>query len=269
MGFADLHTHSLYSYDGICDVTAILERAKDIRLDVIAVTDHDSMGGVAEALCLAPQYGVEVIPGMEISTGEGHLLAYWIQQPIPAGMSLVETLRRVKAQGGIATAPHPSGRGACSLSFAAIESALAEPDLRDTLVGIEAFNAGLILTGQNGTIAASAARLPLAQVANSDAHSLCYIGQGSTGFDGRSAEDLRAALLQHRTQPRPAEGVSGAQMVSQYVRGYLMRLLGWGLWNGGPGQPLHYKRLTSLKIPYHPWRTLRPWFTGVPAQAWE
>jgi len=57
MGFADLHIHSMYSYDGTASISAILKYVADYTdLNVIAITDHDSMEGVPEALDLAPYY---------------------------------------------------------------------------------------------------------------------------------------------------------------------------------------------------------------------
>lgn len=89
MGFADLHIHSIYSYDGTASISAILKYASDsTRLNVIAITDHDSMQGVAEALDLAPKYNLVVIPGCEVSSKDGHVVALYIRQPIPAGLPL-------------------------------------------------------------------------------------------------------------------------------------------------------------------------------------
>ena len=54
MGFADLHIHTIYSYDGTATVPAVLRRAKQIGLDVIAITDHDELRGSLKALEIAP-----------------------------------------------------------------------------------------------------------------------------------------------------------------------------------------------------------------------
>ena len=68
MGLADLHVHTIYSYDGTASIPAVLARARQIGLDVIAITDHDEIAGSLQALELAPAFGVEVIPGMEVTT---------------------------------------------------------------------------------------------------------------------------------------------------------------------------------------------------------
>jgi predicted metal-dependent phosphoesterase TrpH len=68
MGKADLHIHTLYSYDGFCAVSTMLEQAAQIaKLDVIAITDHDEIDGALEAEILGPKFGIRVIPGCEIS----------------------------------------------------------------------------------------------------------------------------------------------------------------------------------------------------------
>jgi predicted metal-dependent phosphoesterase TrpH len=63
MGIADLHTHTIYSYDGTASVSAVLKHAKRVGLDLIAITDHDEINGALKALQLAPKFGIEVIPG--------------------------------------------------------------------------------------------------------------------------------------------------------------------------------------------------------------
>ena len=74
MGLADLHIHSIYSYDGTTSITAALARARQIGLNVIAITDHDEINGSLKALELAPRYGLEVIPGIEVTTAEGGIM---------------------------------------------------------------------------------------------------------------------------------------------------------------------------------------------------
>ena len=101
MGKADLHVHSIYSKDGTATIPEILFDAANVKkLDVIAITDHDEIQGALEAKRLAHHYNIEVIPGCEISTAEGHLLTYFIEEPIPAGFPLIETIHLVAQQGG-------------------------------------------------------------------------------------------------------------------------------------------------------------------------
>ncbi|HSQ39184.1 MAG TPA: PHP domain-containing protein, partial [Anaerolineales bacterium] len=108
MGLADLHMHTIYSYDGTATVPDVLRRAHEVGLDVIAITDHDVIEGTLEAVKLAPHFGVDVIPGIEITTADGDLLALFVTELVPAGLPLVETVLRVRELGGVCIAPHPT-----------------------------------------------------------------------------------------------------------------------------------------------------------------
>jgi len=250
MGFADLHIHSIYSYDGTSSIPAILKYvAEKTRLNVIAITDHNTMNGVQEALRLAPAYGIEVIPGCEISTAEGHLLALFINSPIPPHLSLIETALRVRVQNGLCVAAHPMARGTSSLSYSAIRQALSYPEVADALVGIEAFNGGLIYTRSYLSVAVAANGLPLAHLGNSDAHMLQMIGHGMTEFPGKAAADLRKALIYGNTKVHEGRGLNGLNVLRSYIPMYTLRKLGWVVWNEQPQAPLKFTRVArAMKI---------------------
>src|SRR5512133_3521514 len=137
MGLADLHMHTIYSYDGTATVPAVLKRAKQTSLDIIAITDHDEIRGALLAEQLAPGFDIQVIPGVEITTAEGDLLALSIRKIIPAGLSLIETVKRVGEQGGFCIAPHPmaTGMGMKSLSAFSIRQALNDHEAERILIG--------------------------------------------------------------------------------------------------------------------------------------
>jgi len=244
MGFADLHIHTYHSYDGTCSVSAVLKQVADhTDLDVIAITDHDTIAGVPEALDLAPAYGVQVIPGCEISTSDGHLLALFIDRPVQAGLSLIQTVQCVGDQGGLCIVAHPTAKGTSSLRFDTIQQALRLPGINQVLVGIEAFNGGLVYTRGNPLVEAISRYLPLAQVGNSDAHILQTIGQGSTEFEGRTSLMLQAALVKGTTRVRKGKGLDGFGVLRTYIPHYLLRKLGWVAFNAHPQDPLTYARL--------------------------
>ena len=202
MGLADLHLHTIYSFDGTASPAAVLNRARKVGLDVVAITDHDEVRGALKAMEIAPRYGVEVIPGSEITTAEGDLLGLFIREKVNAGLSLVETVLRVREQGGVCIAPHPmaGGMGMKSLSGRAILNALRNPLAADTLIGIEAYNGTVIDRLANPYASILAGRLNLAKVGNSDSHTIDTIGFGVTEFEGRSAADLLAALRNKTTR---------------------------------------------------------------------
>lgn len=247
MGFADLHIHSIHSHDGTCSIPAILKYVADrTDLNVVAITDHDTISGIREAMLLGPRYGIEVIPGCEVSTAEGHLLTLFINDRVPAGLSLEETVLRTGQMGGLCIAPHPEARGTSSLSGQAIARALANPETRKYLVGMETFNGGLVYTRSNQVALRIAENLDIAHVGNSDSHILQTISEGSTQFAGKTAADLRRALEAHATTHRVGKGLQGAQALRYWLPLFLLRKMGWVTWNACPEEPLQYARMKQV-----------------------
>lgn len=224
MGLADLHIHSIFSHDGTATIPAILQRAKEVGMDIIAITDHDIIRGSLLAVELAPQYGVQVIPGVEITTADGDLLALGIRKLIPAGLSLMETLMRVGEQGGFCIAPHPVSDAVSmhSLGVYAIRSALRDRDAARILLGVETYNAMLLDRGSNEAAKILAERSDVAQTGSSDAHVVDAVGLGSTFFPGRTPQDLVAALWTGTTQVRVGERWGMAHVAASWAAHYLM-----------------------------------------------
>ena len=201
MGFADLHMHTIYSYDGTASVSAVLTQARKLGLDVIAITDHDEIAGSLEALSLAPRYGVDVIPGIEITTSEGDLLALNVTEKVERDLPLIETVLRVGELGGFCIAPHPmaNGIGMKSLSAYSILRALRNMDVDNILIGIETYNATTIDRISNRYAQILAEHLDMAQLGNSDAHIVEAIGLGVTEFPGSTVSALVKAIRRQKT----------------------------------------------------------------------
>ena len=247
MGFADLHIHSMYSYDGTASISAILKYVADFTdLNVIAITDHDSMEGVPEALDLAPYYNLEVIPGCEVSSSDGHVLCLFIERPIPPGLSLLETVLMVGNQGGICIAAHPLAKGVNSQRFETIRQVLKHPVASKILIGVEAFNGGLVYTRGNSSVQEESNSLPLAQLSNSDAHILQMIVQGASYYHGYTSSDLKNAIITRTTIPRKGNGLSGSDVLTSYIPRYFLRKLGWVSWNESPEKPITYAQINKL-----------------------
>lgn len=223
MGLADLHIHTIYSYDGTASVPAVLARAKQIGLDVIAITDHDEIAGSLKALELAPAYGLEVIPALEVTTAEGDLLALNITENIPRDRPLIETVLKVGELGGFCIAPHPmaGGLGMKSLSAYSILKALRNPDVAQTLIAIETYNATVIDRMSNRYARILADRLDIGQTASSDAHVLEAIGLGATEFDGCTAQDLVLALRKGETRQRRQKQWNTIRILASWAANYI------------------------------------------------
>jgi predicted metal-dependent phosphoesterase TrpH len=101
---ADLHVHSNYSKDSTITPKELVFYAKKRGLNAVAVTDHNQIEGSCK---IAKEVDFLVIPGMEVSSADGHIVALNIQDLIPRGLSTRETVDLIHKAGGIAIAVHP------------------------------------------------------------------------------------------------------------------------------------------------------------------
>ncbi len=101
---ADLHVHSNYSKDSLITPQDLVYYAKKRGLNAVAVTDHNQIEG---SLKIAKETDFLVIPGMEVSSADGHIVALNLKELIPRGLSAGETVDRIHRAGGIAIAVHP------------------------------------------------------------------------------------------------------------------------------------------------------------------
>jgi predicted metal-dependent phosphoesterase TrpH len=226
MGLADLHIHTIFSYDGTASVPAVLARAKEIGLDVIAITDHDEIDGALKAVELAPQYDIEVIPGIEVTTAEGDLLALNVTGKVERGHSLIETVLKVKELGGFCIAPHPmaGGLGMKSLSAGSIMRSLRNREVAQTLIGIETFNATTIDKMSNHYAHLLGEHLKIAKLGNSDAHILRTIGRGATQFEGHTAKDLIRAIRSRKTSVQKQKKWNAVRILGSWAANYVASL---------------------------------------------
>jgi predicted metal-dependent phosphoesterase TrpH len=244
LGKADLHIHTTYS-DGMGTVRAMLEAASRTDLDVIAITDHDEIRGALEAADMAPRYGLEVIPGVEITTRQGHLLALFVEQTFPRGLSLKETVLRVAAAGGVCVAAHPTGQFIPSLSAGDIREAVEDPDVAATLLGIEVYNGGLPFLRNNRSAQELGDLVGLAQLAGSDSHLLWTVGMCHTGFPGTTARNLRYALQRRLTVP--VAGARPFRFFTDWTRSKFLRLAGLAYCTVAPGDEWVLRRLSGVQ----------------------
>jgi len=212
LGRADLHIHSGMG-DGLAPVPQLLDYVEhQTDLDVIAITDHDSVEGGLKAREVAAQksYRFEVIAGTEVTTLEGHLLALFLERPVPSLKSLRRTIDAVHAQGGICIVPHPMSWLTRSVGRRSLERVMASSQERIYLDGLEVVNPMAGRVTHKKVKLLNQTTYGLAETGGSDAHFLRQIGAACTLFPGRTAGDLRRALADRST--------SGVQVFSTSIR---------------------------------------------------
>jgi predicted metal-dependent phosphoesterase TrpH len=205
-GTADLHMHTKAS-DGLPTPQQLLDHvARKTNLDVIAITDHDVLDASLWAYEQRAQYPFEIVPGVEVTTREGHMLGLWVTKPIPKRMSIAETAAAIHEQGGMAILAHP---GEVLIAGRNVWRHLRNPQvlIDAELDALELYNAGVITPRSNRLAAQICAKAGLPVVGNSDAHTLGGIGRGFTRFKGHSASELRTAITTGQTV---VEGASWA-----------------------------------------------------------
>ncbi len=237
-GKADLHVHTAHG-DGMAEPQELLEWVEsETDLDVIAVTDHDDIRGAWETreAWARGRYRFQVVTGIELTTIEGHLLALFVEEPVPGLRPLEEALAAVHRQGGLCIVPHPMSWLTRSLGQRTMERIIESPAEGVYFDGLETANQSPgARVGLSKALELNRRRLHLAEVGGSDAHFLKAIGTAYTQFPGRTAEDLRRAILERTTR-----GVNGrhptllqiglGQVLAQTWRGLTVtpRKMGWG-----------------------------------------
>jgi hypothetical protein len=103
---ADLHIHSCYSFDSLLRPRTILKLARRRGLECIAITDHDSLKGGFEAKKDERDFGIKVIPGIEVSTDSGDIIGLGVESGI-GSKDWISVIDDIRCQGGIAVLPHP------------------------------------------------------------------------------------------------------------------------------------------------------------------
>jgi predicted metal-dependent phosphoesterase TrpH len=234
MGKADLHIHTDEG-DGVDSVEAILDHAQTkTDLDVIVVTEHDCLEVALNAreLWARDRYRFDVVPGVEVTTLDGHLIALYVEEPVPSLQRLEETIEAVHGQGGVCFVPHPMswltrsvGPGtferiaSAGLQFDGIELASASPTTR-------------LYAGKARRLNEQSYGLPC--VGASDAHFKEAIGSAYTTFAGSSGGDLKQSFQSRTiegccaTFPKLREiGLRRALSVPLAGLGATPRRLGW------------------------------------------
>jgi hypothetical protein len=189
----DLHMHTDHSHDCATPVEVLLATARDQGLGAIAVTDHNEISGALEAAAKAEDYGVKVIVSEEVKTAtQGEVIGLFLQERIPRGLSLEETVAEIRRQGGLVYVPHPFDRLHAVPDYEHLLGIVDEVD------AIEVYNPRVAIGSFNEEAARFAAKYRIPAGAGSDAHVAQGLGSvriRMRDFDGPQEflESLREA----------------------------------------------------------------------------
>jgi predicted metal-dependent phosphoesterase TrpH len=186
----DLHMHTDHSPDCATPVDVLLATARDVGLGAIAVTDHNEISGALDARAKAAEYGVKVIVAEEVKTADqGEVIGLFIDEKIPRGMTLQETIAEIRRQGGLVYVPHPFDR------MHAVPDYEHLLDVVEDIDAMEVFNPRVAFSAFNEEAARFAAKYRIVAGAGSDSHVVQGLGSVKIrmrDFDG--PEEFLASL---------------------------------------------------------------------------
>ena len=162
----DLHMHTDHSPDCATPVEVLLETAHDRGLGAIAITDHNEVSGALEAREMAQRFdGLQVIVAEEVKTAEqGEVIGLFIEERIPRGMTMAETIAEIRRQGGLVYVPHPFDRLHSVPDYEHLLEIVEEIDI------LEVFNPRVALTAFNEEAERFARKYRIVPGAGSDSH---------------------------------------------------------------------------------------------------
>lgn len=167
----DLHVHTLRSPDSRADVKEILQQARTLGLRGIAITDHNTCAALRDVMWLEKRYDLIVVPGIEVTAVEGHILGLGITNEVKRGKAS-EVLDEITDMGGLAVVPHP---------YRPVSGIGPEVVRRLRPRFVETLNARSSSLG-NTLAGRLAEQIGAVSIGGSDAHSLPQIGLAYTLF---------------------------------------------------------------------------------------
>jgi predicted metal-dependent phosphoesterase TrpH len=162
----DLHMHTDHSPDCATPVEVLLETARDRGLGAIAITDHNEVSGALEARRIAAEMGdLKVIVAEEVKTAEqGEVIGLFLEERIPRGLTMAETIAEIRRQGGLVYVPHPFDR------FHSVPDYEHLLDIVEEIDVLEVFNPRVAVTAFNEEAERFARKYRIVPGAGSDSH---------------------------------------------------------------------------------------------------
>ncbi|MBC8508724.1 MAG: PHP domain-containing protein [Anaerolineales bacterium] len=205
----DFHCHTIFSPDSLTAPEKLIAACRRKGIDRIVVTDHNTIEGALRAKEIDPEI---VIMGEEILTTEGELLAIFVQEEIPAGLSPQATIARLREQGAFISVSHPFDilrKG--HWSSAALQKILPNID------AVETFNARCLWPGFNWQASKFARQYDLPGTHGSDAHAPFELGRGSLLLPPFNDADSLRESLKRAVSPQLTLSGIGVRFFSRYA----------------------------------------------------
>ncbi len=208
----DMHTHSEFSPDSRTPIAAQARRVKELGLDVVCATDHNTIEGGLRLREAAD--GFRVIIGAEILSRDGEIIGLFLEKDVPRGLSAEDTIASIKDQGGVVSVPHPFSRNRLNhIRRSALERVWRDID------AMEVFNAREAFMGDNLRAAEFAREHGIAGAVGSDAHRTRELGQAWLEVDDFLDRDGFVAALRTGT----VNGKLTGQLIHLWTRWDVMR----------------------------------------------
>lgn len=229
----DFHLHTSYSIDGTTTPRRMVERCQEVGFDVVAITDHDTIEGALRVQELAP---FRVIVGEEVSSAEGHIIGLFLHKRVEPGLSVPQTIERIKDQGGIAIAPHPYSR----IAGESLQGSFTK--YAHLFDAVEIANSNNILRIDDTRAKRFAIERQIPMIGGSDAHHPIAVGSNVVTMPDFSTPEefvrsLSGALIENRISPLRHFMRMGFWSLGQVIRIYPrdpQEALAWG-WSNAIG----------------------------------
>jgi predicted metal-dependent phosphoesterase TrpH len=189
----EFHCHTIFSHDSLVSIDDLCGTAKEKHIDRVIITDHNRIDG---AVLANDQFPEVFIIGEEVMTSKGEILAAFVKEVIPKGLSPLETIQKLREQGAFIWVPHPFDK-ARSGSWDLDELKKIAP----LVDAVEVFNSRCINNDCNLLAAAFAMDYSLSTTVGSDAHSKYELGRSTLVLpDFNNAQELRQSLTNARQE---------------------------------------------------------------------
>ncbi|WP_407376454.1 PHP-associated domain-containing protein [Methanobrevibacter sp.] len=205
----DSHIHSEYSPDSHSKIDDILKCAQRANIDVIAISDHNTVDGTSEVMKKTKNTDILAIPSIEISSSDGHILGFGCEENVPRGLSPEETIDRIHDLGGLAIVPHPY----CFYRH----GLLHKTDYKNLKIdAIETKNARFIVGYCNRKAKKLSEKENLPTLGASDAHYWEFVGDCYSLIDAeKDIDSIMKAILKRRVEAH-GKGTSNI-LLSKYL----------------------------------------------------